>query len=372
MKVWQTVALAAVLCGVVLSAQIDAFKQLREIDASEFGQKILDLVQVQFNIGEDRVQIVLDLLTQMRNEILAEQKVSTDTYGNISADCKVVIPTLDEELKGVDKSRVSRESEIDSRKLEIQDQEKQLKEYNELLRSVQNSIDELNFQRGRERAEHEQALSDIALLRGALKRARDILQGLINKKGGNAGAQLSLSFVQLHDTIEKLEISHHRAVPFQKMATVLLQSMSRADPARVHAVFDVIDRILEKLGDIEYSMERADAVKEKVHSKAIANQEALLFSATANIGRIHGVIADISNRITTVSNDIVAILTIAQQKAQELADKKEQCKEAEQDFKTHDLQREDELELIEKVIALIQSHVAPVKEYIQERPSQAP
>eukprot|EP01017_Pseudomicrothorax_dubius_P016100 TRINITY_DN1831_c0_g1_i4.p1 TRINITY_DN1831_c0_g1~~TRINITY_DN1831_c0_g1_i4.p1 ORF type:complete len:358 (-),score=138.85 TRINITY_DN1831_c0_g1_i4:65-1138(-) len=338
---------------ITLCCTISIRERLEQLDNNEFGKRILDIIQVQINTGETPVQTILDILMKLREGLLNEQKNLEAVFQNSASDCLKMKPQLKAEIRKYKKKKIASETSLTTSNADLEDLQLQLRENEKVHAALKEQGEALNKAREDERKKYEDAVSDIARMREALKRAKEILSQIASGES---------SFAELDRHMGSFKVEYDYARGLQKMANTFAQMASKADPKLLNHIFEVIDRIIQQLGENEFALTQSESVKTKLHEAQAQQQRTLIFDASTKIQNVNARIQDVKNRQLKLKNDISHYDTSIQQKLKELGDKAAQCKTQKNSYDQRVESIHDQLAIIEEVINLVHTHIEPVKD----------
>lgn len=300
------------------------------MEDSAFGRRLLDMIQVQLNTNNDPVNTLITLMEKFRDNILKDRATMESMWQSQDSDCKKTLPELANEIKKSKQKKASAENNAEAKDQERDGINIELNENQKVLTAVNEQISNVEGQIDSERKRYEESIADIARIREALRKAKEIL-GNVNEKG-------SLSFVEVQDNFNSLKFQYDYVTGLHKMALTFLE-MAKADPSLMQHLFEVIDKIVAQLGENEFQLTQAQSLKTNLFTGQVTQLSALQFDATAKVNQVQARLQDLTNAIQTISNDIKHLEKVIEQKGKEVVDKQAQCSNAQASYK----QREQEM-----------------------------
>lgn len=352
-----TFAVTIAACLMVAYAISDPVEKLKNMEKSSFGRRLLDMMQVQMNTGADPVKTLIDLLEKLKAELNEETGKLESMYQSQSSDCKTTLPQLKGEIRQAAQKSVYAGNRQDAKQEELTGLTLQLNENQKVLDKVVEHKKNILDQRDADRKKYEDAVGDIARIREALKKVKEILSS------DSAG---SSSFLEVGDTFKHLTFTYDYANGMHQMAMHFIE-MAKADPKLMQHLFSVIDKINDQLSQNEFTLTAAESTKAKLFESQESQLSALEFEATAKVNDVKARQQALENELNTIKNDLAHYQRTQDQKKKELVDKTAQCKAADNNYKSRNKDLADQLELIEQAQILIKENVAPVKDYVNNR-----
>eukprot|EP01017_Pseudomicrothorax_dubius_P000584 TRINITY_DN0_c2188_g1_i5.p1 TRINITY_DN0_c2188_g1~~TRINITY_DN0_c2188_g1_i5.p1 ORF type:complete len:396 (-),score=145.72 TRINITY_DN0_c2188_g1_i5:89-1276(-) len=392
----KTFAVLAVFLSLgLLCAAYDPIPYLRTLERDDFGKKVLDIIQIQMNTADDPVNNALDILSKMREDILASRRSTVQVHQAMAVECGQAVPQIDQEILNYNAKKLAAQNDLEAKLIEKGGLTKQSEEHQAVYDAVLKAIEELKNQRAADKKAYEEAGADFGKLREALKQAKDILSKVevdaepapaapadgaagTPPADGTAGTPPATTFaeiapsvlVQIRNIVGSSPIKHPQARAVRSLAHSLIEMAlrSKADKQKLlEKIFAVIDRILERLGDSEFRATLAEAARKKVFEAQLLEQQKLEFASSQTLSQIKVALLTLNAGILQIENDLNHFDTSIEQKDKEKQDRIDGCKTENADHATKLQSLTDQLGVIEEIIRLLQQNVVPVKQYIAGR-----
>eukprot|EP01017_Pseudomicrothorax_dubius_P023844 TRINITY_DN253_c0_g1_i1.p1 TRINITY_DN253_c0_g1~~TRINITY_DN253_c0_g1_i1.p1 ORF type:complete len:418 (+),score=144.56 TRINITY_DN253_c0_g1_i1:112-1365(+) len=368
--------LAVVMAGLCIASAIaepmsaiELRKSMGEIESTESGKNIMNILQIQSSLGGSFDEL-RTLLQRMKSELIKQQRTEDDEWKIVEASCKSLVNGLNAQIPLYEKTVEDAKKRQANSESDQSEAERALVENQRQLSAIEGRL-----QRGEENYNEESGLNTdkIAKLKAAIEAIETAIKLLKTSKSSPAAvlAELDQHITKIFSVGTEFALANLASVSTKVKA--IRASMTASSFIQQDDKKSELIKLLNKLGDL-FRQALLDEQKIKQNSEGAWTK--LRNDLNAEIATVKETITHLNQRskkageeISETRGTIADNVKLLEESQKNLASISEDCTIKDQSYRGSTSTRNADVEIIDRLLAYFEEHSSAVSDYIKARPS---